>query len=119
MLIEKPLRHRSEAHRRFVATQPCCVCHKGLPSWRTARLITGEALSQCAHLAWMQPRARGMKAGDQWTIPLCVRHHSAMDQAGDGATWLKNQGVDGADVADDLWCDSLEAGRVRLERRAA
>ncbi len=41
-----------------------------------------------------EPSAMGAKSGDQWTVPLCRRHHQALHLAGDEPTWWAMQGVD-------------------------
>ncbi len=46
------------------------------------------------HLTFTQPKARGLKAGDQWAVPLCPSHHRALHQAGDERLWWALQGVD-------------------------
>lgn len=91
-------RLRSEPHRRFVASLPCCIC--------------GASDVQAAHLAFAQPRARGLKAGDQFCIPLCLRHHAAFDGS-DGAAWWARLGIAPLPIARRLWCASVAIGRAR------
>lgn len=91
-------RLRSEPHRRFVASLPCCIC--------------GGIDVQAAHLAFAQLRARGLKAGDQYTVPLCLRHHAAFDGS-DGAAWWARIGIDPLPIARRLWCASVAIGRAR------
>lgn len=57
----KPTRYRSEAYRRFVASQPCFVCG-----------IVGY--SQCAHA---NGGGMGTKRSDLDTFPLCAARPGA------------------------------------------
>lgn len=91
-------RLRSEPHRRFVASLKCCVC--------------GGIDVQAAHLAFAQLRARGLKAGDQFCVPLCLRHHAAFDDGG-GAAWWDRLGIAPLPIARRLWCASVAIGRAR------
>ena len=90
-------RLRSEPHRRFVASLPCCVC--------------GGINVQAAHLAFAQLRAKGLKAGDQFVIPLCLAHHAAFDSS-DGAAWWDRIGIAPLPIARRLWCASVAIGRA-------
>lgn len=115
-MIAKPVRHRSQAHLRWVATRPCVVCSSGAPPDR-ARMLCG-AVSQVHHLGIAQPKARGLKVGDQWVVPLCPRHHDpnsreSVHWAGDERAWWRDRGVDPMPIAERLWSLSVDAGRVR------
>ena len=57
LAISEPKRVRSKAHLRFVATMPCVVC--------------GMRPVEVHHLKYLQPRARGLKVSDEFTVPLC------------------------------------------------
>jgi hypothetical protein len=56
-----PLRIRSEAHRRFVASLPCCIC--------------AAAPTQTAHIRSNGEGGMGLKPCDRLTIPLCPPCH--------------------------------------------
>jgi len=60
-MLAKPIRVRSRSHTNWIKTQPCVICH-----------VRG---CEAQHLTIAQPKARGLKAGDQYTMPLCPRHH--------------------------------------------
>ena len=120
MMLCKPVRERSEAHRRYVATVPCFVCRKGNPVPRDYMIC--DTVSQAAHLAFAQPRARGLKAGDQFTIPLCIAHHTSHDQTAERGTqlaWWVRHGLNPIPEAARLWAESVAAGRVKAPKVAA
>lgn len=72
-LSKGPDRVRSEAYLRYVRTKPCLICG-------------GQA--EAHHLTFAQPRAKGRKNGDQWTVPLCHGHHMELhDFAGGERSW--------------------------------
>jgi hypothetical protein len=58
--VPKTMIHRSEAYRRFVASQECFGCR-----------IT--SFSQCAHLN--ERKGLSLKTCDSLTFPLCAPHH--------------------------------------------
>lgn len=102
MLIEKPVRHRSPAHLKRLRTLPCCIpgC-KGQP-------VIAHHLT-CSP----QPKARGLKAGDQWAVSLCERtHHSAQSMVGVHHVglereWWASKGIDPIALAARLWAETL------------
>jgi hypothetical protein len=66
--------------------------------------VCGEAPpSDPHHLKHLQPRARGLKSGDQWTVPMCRRHHDDVEGAGDEAAWWIARNIDPAPLAAELW----------------
>jgi hypothetical protein len=60
---------------------------------RFARALLGW---QCDphHLRYLQPRALGRKASDEFAVPLCRPHHRAVHRAGDEQAWWKAAGID-------------------------
>ncbi len=60
----EPHRERSPEHLAYIRTLPCHRC--GL-----------HGFSVPHHLLYAQPKARGLKAGDNFTIPLC--QHLGLD----------------------------------------
>jgi hypothetical protein len=94
VLKQKPRRERSRRHLAFVRTLCCIVCGRDPPS-------------DPHHLKFTQPRARGLKSGDQWTIPLCRRHHDQVEQAGNELGWWQRHGIDPTFLAGELWDISL------------
>src|SRR5262249_28193368 len=55
------------------------------------------------HLRYMQPRALGRKASDEFTVPLSGGHHRAAHRAGDERAWWKAAGIDPMKFARRLW----------------
>ena len=97
MLITKPERIRSRAHLARVGSLPCCIpgCEAGPV--------------QVHHLTHVQPKARGLKAGDQWSVPLCLRHHlgdGGVHTGGREGPWWAAYGVDPIKLAASLWAES-------------
>lgn len=46
------------------------------------------------HLMIAQPKARSLKAGDQFVVPLCFLHHTELHLSGDERAWWTSHGVD-------------------------
>lgn len=121
-MLLKPERHRCPAHLRWVATIPCIACSGGRlpgPEW-----MDRGSVSQAHHLTFAQPRARGLKVGDQWVVPMCPRHHDpncpgSLHHAGNERAWWASRGIDAIAIAETLWAASVAAGRVRTMRDAA
>lgn len=84
-----PRRYRSRDHIRFVAHRPCLVC--------------GRKPSDPHHLRFVQPRALGRKASDEFTVPLCRIHHREVHQAGDERAWWMAADIDPLRIARALW----------------
>jgi hypothetical protein len=87
-------RVRDKEHLRYLSSLPCVVC--------------GRLPSQAHHLKHAQPRAMGLKVGDQWTVPLCNLHHRALHDAGAEVDWWLGQKVDPIAAASELWCSNRE-----------
>lgn len=85
----EPRRLRDKQHLRFVALQPCLACSK-----RPA---------DPHHLRFAQPRALGLKASDEFTVPLCRQHHRELHRSGNEVAWWHEMGIDPRPVARDLW----------------
>jgi hypothetical protein len=66
--LARARRYRNKEHLRFVAQQPCLLCARK-PSDRP-------------HLGFVQPRALGRKASNDFAVPLCRSHHRAVHRAG-------------------------------------
>jgi hypothetical protein len=92
LLLPKPERIRSRPHLRFVAGLACLAC--------------GARPVEVHHLTRAQPKARGLKAGDQWTVPVCPVHHRAIHAAGDEAGWWARWGINAAEAAAEYWAIS-------------
>ena len=89
LAIGAPRRYRNREHIRFVARQPCLLC--------------GRKPSDPHHLRFMQPRALGRKASDEFTVPLCRIHHRALHRAANERAWWKQAGIDPVQVARQFW----------------
>lgn len=116
-MIAKPERHRCPAHLRFVATVPCVACSGGRMPGR--EWLDRGAVSQAHHVLFAQPRARGLKPGDQHVVPVCPAHHDQIHRAGNERAWWAGRGIDPLDIAERLWRASVAAGRVRAVKVAA
>ena len=89
LALPEPKRRRDKSHLRFVASQPCLVC--------------GRQPSDPHHLRFAQPRARGVKVSDEFTVPLCRGHHRQLHQAGNEMAWWDKLKIDALRVARQLW----------------
>jgi hypothetical protein len=87
--LTKPVRKRSKAHLAFVASQPCLICKA----------------SPCDphHLKIAQPRSLGRKVSDEFTVPLCRKHHHELHRHGNEANWWANMQVMPIPIARKLW----------------
>lgn len=97
---KEPVRNRSKAHLSFVRGQPCLICK--------------QAPSDPHHLKFAQPRALGRKVSDEFTVPLCRRHHQDLHRHGNEKAWWKNLQIAPLDIAKQLW----EASRISKENDA-
>jgi ERF superfamily len=112
LTVAAPRRYRSREHLRYVMQQPCLVC--------------GRKPSDPHHLRYMQARALGRKASDEFAVPLCRSHHRAVHRAGDEQAWWKAAGIDPVKVARQLWRQTRlndpqehhQAGLARPETRS-
>ena len=87
--LARPRRYRNREHLRYVAQQACLIC--------------GRKQSDPHHLRYLQPRALGRKASDEFAVPLCRSHHRAVHRAGDEQARWKAAGIDPVKVARQLW----------------
>jgi hypothetical protein len=99
LAVNVPRRYRNKDHLRFVTQQPCLLC--------------GRKPSDAHHIRFVQPRALGRKASDEFAVPLCRAHHRALHRVGDERAWWKQTGIDPVKVARKLWkCSRIEEGRI-------
>ena len=89
LAVAAPRRYRNREHLRYVAKQPCLVC--------------GRKPSDPHHLRFVQPRALGRKASDEFAVPLCRIHHRLVHRVGNEAAWWQEAGIDPIKAARKLW----------------
>jgi hypothetical protein len=87
--MTKAVRRRSKAHLAFVAAQPCLVCQ--------------ASPCDAHHLKIAQPRSLGRKVSDEFTVPLCRKHHRELHRHGNEASWWANMQVAPIPIANELW----------------
>lgn len=100
----KVARIRCERHLQWIRTLPCCVC--GRVGWTISH-----------HLTIAEPKARGLRAGDDKAVPVCVPQHDAqyrdsIHNMGDERAWWLVRGLDPLEIAAALWARSVAAGRA-------
>ena len=93
LTLNEPRRYRNKEHLRFIMRQPCLLC--------------ARKPSDAHHLRYVQPRALGRKASDEFAVPLCRTHHRAVHRSGDEQSWWKASGIDPIKVARKHWKDTL------------
>jgi hypothetical protein len=97
-----PRRYRNPQHLRYVMQQPCLIC--------------GRKPSDPHHLRYLQPRALGRKASDEFAVPLCRVHHRGAHRAGDERAWWQAAGIDPVKIARKLWKHTrVEEGQMPLD----
>jgi hypothetical protein len=89
LALPAPRRYRDQEHLRSIAKQPCLIC--------------GRKPSDPHHLRYVQPRALGRKASDEFVVPLCRIHHRLVHRVGNESAWWKDFGIDPVKVARKLW----------------
>src|SRR5262249_34647239 len=105
LTVAAPRRYRNRDHLRFVVQQPCLLC--------------GRKPSDAHHIRFVQPRALGRKASDEFAVPLCRSHHRAVHRGGDEKAWWKQAGIDPIKVARKLWKHTrIDEGRIEPEPTA-
>jgi hypothetical protein len=105
LVLATPRRYRNRDHLRFVMQQPCLLC--------------GRKPSDAHHIRFVQPRALGRKASDEFAVPLCRSHHRAVHRAGDEKSWWRQAGIDPVNVARKLWKRTrVNEGRIEPEPAA-
>jgi hypothetical protein len=99
LALSAPRRYRNRDHLRFVTQQPCLLC--------------GRKPSDAHHIRFVQPRALGRKASDEFTVPLCRSHHRAVHRAGNEQAWWQTAGIDPLKIARKLWKHTrTDEGRI-------
>jgi hypothetical protein len=102
LTVAAPRRYRNRDHLRFVMQQPCLLC--------------GRKPSDAHHIRFVQPRALGRKASDEFAVPLCRSHHRAVHRAGDEKAWWQQAGIDPVNIARKLWKRTrVDEGQIEPE----
>jgi hypothetical protein len=102
LAVPAPRRYRNKEHLRYVSQQPCLLC--------------ARKPSDPHHLRFVQPRALGRKASDEFVVPLCRVHHREVHRTGNERAWWKHTSIDPLKVARKLWKQTrVNEGRVRSE----
>jgi ERF superfamily len=70
LAVSAPRRYRNKEHLRYVTLQPCLLCARKPPD--------------AHHLRFVQPRALGRKASDEFAVPLCRIHRRLIAPAMSG-----------------------------------
>ena len=104
LTVAAPRRYRNHEHLRYVAQQACLIC--------------GRKQSDPHHLRYLQPRALGRKASDEFAVPLCRGHHRAVHRSRDERAWWRQAGLDPIKVARRLWKETRGIGQRRFQRPA-
>jgi hypothetical protein len=105
LTVGAPRRYRNRDHLRFVTQQPCLLC--------------GRKPADAHHIRFVQPRALGRKASDEYAVPLCRTHHRAVHRTGDEQAWWRQAGIDPVKVARKLWKHTrIDEGRIEPEPTA-
>jgi hypothetical protein len=89
LAIGEPKRIRCREHLRYVASQPCVIC--------------GRSPSHAHHVRYAQRRGLGIKASDEFAVPLCRIHHRLVHRVGNEAAWWQDAGIDPIKAASKLW----------------
>jgi hypothetical protein len=89
-------RVRDKEHLRYVAAQPCLLC--------------SATPSDAHHVRFAQPWAMSRKVGDDFTVPLCRKHHRDLHDSGNESAWWHAMGIEPLEIARGLW---NETGKLR------
>lgn len=101
---ENPVRIRSKLYLSHIRTKPCMVCGNH---------------AEAHHLTYAQPRAMGLKTGDQYTVPLCHKHHMELHESPmPERTWWALNGIDPVKWAEKSWHDWWEETNGREGRKS-
>lgn len=80
-------RLRSKKHMAKVRAMGCCICKNPVADAHHLRTI--------GHM-----RAASLKNGDDYTIPLCRKHHEELHNFGDEKLFLDLHGIDAKLILD-------------------
>lgn len=107
--IPKRPRAKDPEHLAFIASLVCAVC--GAPGPVPHHLLRGVV------------RGMGMRAGDQWVVPLCPEHHRELHAGGNETEFFIRYGIDPKALAYALYDCTGDAGAgltmIAMYRRRA
>jgi len=74
---DKAQRIKDKEYLKWVASNPCILCQ--------------DTRSQAHHVTFAMPRGFSQKVGDQYTVPLCYKHHHLLHTNGmsEKDFWIK------------------------------
>jgi hypothetical protein len=96
-------RVRDKEHLRYVASQPCLLC--------------SATPSDAHHVRFAQPRAMARKVGDDFTVPLCRKHHRDLHDSGNESAWWHAMGIEPRELAKDRWEESQKTREMFVNLR--
>jgi hypothetical protein len=96
-------RIRDKEHLRYVGAQPCLVC--------------SATPSDPHHIRFAQPRAMGREVGDDFTVPLCRKHHRDLHHSGNESAWWHDMAIEPLEIAKDLWEESQKTREMFVNLR--
>ena len=102
LAISEAKRIRCKEHLRYVASQPCVIC--------------GRSPSHAHHVKYAQRRGLGIKASDEFAVPLCATHHHQLHNTTKEREWWQERKIDPLMVANTVWG---ETQRRSLDSRQA
>ena len=65
---DKVQRIKDKEYLKWVASNPCILCQ--------------DTRCQAHHITFAMPRGISQKVGDQYTVPLCYKHHHQLHNCG-------------------------------------
>lgn len=101
-------RKMDRAHLAFIRGLPCCICG-------TRTRIEAAHIRMASARHGKRETGIGEKPSDEWSAPLCARHHQedqeAQHRIGEAAFWSKH-GIDPFALALALWCATGDEERA-------
>lgn len=82
-------RLRSKKHMAVVRSHGCCICRNPVADAHHLRTVGHK-------------RAAALKNGDDFTIPLCRKHHDELHAFGDEKLFLDLHGIDALSILAEI-----------------
>lgn len=83
------MRLRSKKHMAVVRSHGCCICKNPVADAHHLRTVGHK-------------RAAALKNGDDFTIPLCRKHHDELHAFGDEKLFLDLHGIDALSILAEI-----------------